>query len=149
MKLLIDSQSGTIVNAEHCYIVDTDDLTSEESALEAFSDEEISNIARKHGISLMFMGEHTGWGDVNYSNSVCYSPASIREELEVHWGTPDPDIKDSVVWAFDVDKETLEIISAFAISNEKAWGNYHEVLLDAIEEVYARKVLYPLEDLEA
>ena len=55
MKLLIDSQSGTIVNADHCYIVDTDDLTSEESALEAFSDEEISNIARKHGISLQSM----------------------------------------------------------------------------------------------
>jgi hypothetical protein len=53
MKLIIDAQSGTIVNAADCYIVDTEQLSDiENSELEDGSDSQITDIALRHGYSV-------------------------------------------------------------------------------------------------
>jgi len=53
MTLVIDSTSGTMLAAHHCYLVPDEAFTQEEwYRIEDFSDSEISHIGKAHGVSV-------------------------------------------------------------------------------------------------
>ena len=74
-KLIIDTQTGTILNIEHCYIVEASELSEDD-----FTCSELQAVADRAGISISTMGRDTGWGDNKYSYAVSYSPKSIHDE---------------------------------------------------------------------
>ena len=52
-KLIIDAMTGTVLNIEDCYIVDTEKLNDHDSELlKNASDSELSEIARRTGKSV-------------------------------------------------------------------------------------------------
>ena len=141
-KLIIDAQTGTILSAEHCYVVDTDTLTAEdESLLEVASDSELGELAQRAGKSLARIGQDTGWGDNAYKFTVSYSPLSVRDEADafIEGGiySKGDDEYDALVWAKDVATiEQLEDIGYFIMSNDGVWDGFRENFMEALTFVY-------------
>lgn len=82
-KILICEQSGTILYVEHCVIVDTDDLTEDDAkTLFEGGDGDAIEIADQYGKWVKPMLDGCGYGDLNYSNCIAFSPNAIRQELE-------------------------------------------------------------------
>ena len=141
-KIIIDAQTGTILSAEHCYVVDTDTLTAEdESLLEVASDGELGELAQRAGKSLSKIGQDTGWGDNAYRFTVSYSPLSLRDEADAFieggvYSAGDSEY-DALVWAKDIaTTEQLEDISYFVMSNDGVWDGFRETFMEALTWVY-------------
>lgn len=141
-KLIIDAQTGTILSAEHCYVVDTDTLTAEdESLLEVASDGELGELAQRAGKPLTKIGQDTGWGDNAYRFTVSYSPLSVKDEADafIEGGiySEGDDEYDALVWAKDVATiEQLEDIGYFVMNNDGVWDGFRENFIEALTWVY-------------
>jgi hypothetical protein len=145
MKLIIDAQTGTILNVDNCYVVDTEDLPNEDS-LDTASDSEIAEIAEKYGTAVWKIGEDTGWGDNKYRWCVSYSPKSIHEEAEGYLDGSFVDESDdeykAVVWLTnDSTQQQREELSRWIVSNYYVWDEYKSNLLTTLVEYHESQVL--------
>lgn len=144
-KLIIDSQTGTVLNVEHCYVVETDGLDVADSAvLENGSDSELSDLARRLGKSIVKIGNDTGWGDNAYRFTVSYSPLSVKDEadalLEGGVYTTDDSEYEALVWARDkATTEELEDIGYSVMNDDSLWSGFRENLIYALNWVYSQK----------
>jgi hypothetical protein len=134
MKYIVDTQTGTIVSAEYCYIVDADDISED---LNPMSDRELSELAQNVGTRLTTIGQETGWGDNKYRYTVSYSPLSIKDESDslLEGGMYDDGDKeyDALVWAKDeATLEQLASIADWAMAHDSVWNGFRENLTDAV-----------------
>lgn len=143
MKLIIDATSGTILNADDCYIVLAEDLPDME-----LSDSEVGSIAKKHGLSLLKLGADTGWGDNAYRYTVSYSPLSIRDEADslleggIYESPEDEKYKRALEWVRSTaDPDQLAAISDFVMGHDGVWDGFRENLMEAVMFIY--DVLHP------
>jgi hypothetical protein len=138
-KLIIDTQTGTILNIEHCYIVEARELSEDD-----FTCSELQEVADRAGISIQEMGRNTGWGDNKYSYAVSYSPKSIRDECEsfIDGGIYDETDREwhAVKWVLDMaTQEQIENLSKWIMSNEGVWNEYRSNLMETLMFVYAEE----------
>jgi hypothetical protein len=138
MKLIIDATTGTVLNADGCYLVDGADFPDEE-----LSDSEVSELAQRVGKSLHRLGSDTGWGDNAYRFTVSYSPLSIRDEAEalleggIYDSPGDETYKQVMEWARDAaSQEELEDIALFIMSSDSVWDGFRENLIEAVVWAY-------------
>lgn len=143
MKLIIDATSGTILNADDCYIVLAEDLPDTE-----LSDPEVGSIAKKHGLPLLKLGADTGWGDNAYRYTVSYSPLSIRDEADslleggIYESPEDEKYKRALEWVRSTaDPDQLAAISDFVMGHDGVWDGFRENLMEAVMFIY--DVLHP------
>lgn len=144
MKLIIDAVSGTVLQADDCYVVDTENLTeSELSDIDEGYDYEIRNIAGRQGTSILKMGTDTGWGDNRYNYTVSYSPLSIKDEADalleggIYESPEDEKYKRALEWAQkEATLEQLQSISNFVMGHDGVWDGFRENLMDALMFVY-------------
>jgi hypothetical protein len=136
MKLIIDAVTGTILNAEGCYIVEEKDILGED-----LSDSEISALAERVGKSVQKMGTDTGWGDNSYRYSVSYSPLSLKDEADslIEGGVFVKE--DSAYWALqwamnEATQEQLEDISSYIMEHDSVWNDFRDNLLEGIMWLY-------------
>ncbi len=138
-KLIIDTVTGTILNAEGCYVLDDTDWTSDD-----FTDREIAELAAKSGKSLMKIGEDTGWGDNAYKYTVSFSPETIKQETELWLNSgmhedDDPQLAE-LVWAKEeATLEQLQNIAELAMGGENIWEYFYSNMTEAISEAYEMK----------
>jgi hypothetical protein len=135
-KLIIDAMTGTILNAETCYIIDATDLTDED-----FTDREIAELADRCGKSIQKMGTDTGWGDNSYRYTVSYSPLSIKDESNslIEGGIYEEKDKeyDAIMWAQETaTQQQLETIADWAMAHGSTWDGFRENLMDALMYAY-------------
>ena len=135
-KLIIDAVTGTILNAEGCYIVEEKDILSED-----LSDSEIGALAERVGKSIQKMGTDTGWGDNAYRYSVSYSPLSLKDEADslIEGGVFTEE--DSVYWALqwlikEATQEQLEDISQYIMEHDSLWDGFKDNLLEGVMWLY-------------
>lgn len=131
-KLIIDKVTGTILNAEDCYIVDEKDITVGD-----LTDREIAELAERVGKSIQKMGQDTGWGDNAYRFGVSYSPFSISDEastwLEGQIYIPSDDAYEAIKWARDeATTEQLQEIGEFVMCRDAVWDGFRENLEEGI-----------------
>lgn len=135
-KLIIDTTTGTILNAEGCYVVDDTDWTNDD-----LSDHEIAELAAKSGKSLMKIGSDTGWGDNSYKYTVSYSPRSIKDEADsiLEGGVYEEGDREyeALVWAKDADLKDLEPISETIMNQDAVWDGFMGNLTEMLVFVYA------------
>lgn len=138
MKLIIDATSGTVLNADDCYVVDAEDFPSED-----LSDTEIAFIAQEKGIAVRKIGADTGWGDNRYAYTVSYSPLSIKDEADafleggIYESPEDEKYKRALEWArSEATLDELQSISNFVIGNDAAWDGFRDNLMEALMFVY-------------
>ena len=137
-KYIIDTQTGTMVSAEYCYIVDDSDISED---LNPMSDRELSELAEQVGKSIQKMGTDTGWGDNSYRYTVSYSPLSIKDESNslIEGGIYEEKDKeyDAIMWAQEnATQQQLESIADWAMAHDSVWDGFRENLMDALMYAY-------------
>lgn len=147
MKLIVDALTGTIIDADTCYIVDTEELSAEDDALlSGGSDSEASEVAQRVGVSVSQMGRDTGWGDNRYSWTVSYSPLTLKEEAQEMLGQlsmaygdgkgDDEGLYNALVWASEEASlaELGTLADTIMAYDEEVWHgwkrNFSENLVD-------------------
>lgn len=142
-KLIIDATTGTVLNVEQCFLVDTDNLSASDSELlDNASDSELGELAQRAGKSILVsFGSDTGWGDNKYRYTVSYSPMSIRDEadsmLDGGIYEDDEDQKDALRWALrEASDEELGNISDFIMGADHVWDGFRENLMEGLMFFY-------------
>ena len=140
-KLIIDAQTGTVLNIDDCYIVDFKDVPE---GAEELSDSELSELARNVGTSIKRIGQDTGWGDNSYRFSVSYSPLSLKDEalslIESGMYEEGDDEYKKLQWVTEATQEQLESISYHAMNYDSVWDGYRENFMDALNWVYKAEI---------
>jgi hypothetical protein len=136
MRYVIDTQTGTMLNVEHCYIVEATHLPDED-----LSDSELSKLATEKGTSLTEIGSDTGWGDNKYCWTVSYSPYTFVDEA-IAWldggiYTEGETEHEALVWvASKATKADLAEMSSTIMSYDSIWDGFRGLVMDVILEHY-------------
>lgn len=144
--LVIDAQTGTILNVEQCFIVDDSKLNDKgRELLESGNDSDVSLVAQAFGTSLLEIGQDTGWGDNKYRYSVSYSPLSIRDEAQawIDGGVIDQgdNLYDPLMWIInDATDEELGAISYRIVTDDGVWDQFRRRLSDNILEAWEERL---------
>jgi hypothetical protein len=136
-KYIIDTQTGTMVSTEYCYIVDDSDISED---LNPMSDRELSELAQNVGVRLSTIAQDTGWGDNAYRYTVSYSPLSIKDEAYslIDGGVyeeGDPE-HEALMWASTADPKDLERVSNAIMSQDSVWDGFRENLTEMLTFVH-------------
>lgn len=139
-KYIIDTQTGTMVSAEYCYIVDDADISED---LNPMSDTELSELAEKVGVSLRKIAQDTGWGDNAYRFTVSYSPMSIKDEAYslidgMVYEEGDPEYE-SLVWASTAELSDLEDVSYAIMEQDSVWDGFRDNLTEMLTFIHKKK----------
>lgn len=130
-KFIININDGTVVGLEGCVIVD--DLDFDDKAKELWADWEIGGndsdaceLGEYIGKDLTRILGNCGFGDLNYGNTMAFSPQALREEFEAKldagvWGD-DPYIQRALKFTDD----ELEAFSSYILGNDYIWTVYGE-----------------------
>lgn len=144
-KYIIDATTGTVLDMEECYLVDTDTMTDSDLDLleEPASDSELGELAKRAGKSIKKIGQDTGWGDNAYRFTVSYSPLSIKDEADAYiegavYSEGDREY-DALVWAKDASIEELEEISYWVMNNDSVWDEFRPNFIEALLWVFNNK----------
>ena len=132
-KVIIDTQSGTVVPLDSCYLVDLSKLDENDAHfLDVASDSEISQMALRTGKNIRQIMEDTLYGEVTRFTSVSYSPGALRDEaevlLEVKYDNDDLDdatIKKMLQWVCnEATDEQLRELGTYIVMDDNAWNGY-------------------------
>lgn len=84
MKLLINTNTGTIEELEGCVVVDTEKLNDHQSAVFNDGDDNaIVEMAKEVGLSLTQLFHETEDGTLRARNSISFTPNALREEAKM------------------------------------------------------------------
>lgn len=138
-KLIIDATTGTVLNIENCYIVDSEVLGDNE-----YSDSELSAIAQNQGKSIMQVGRDTGWGDNAYRWTVSYSPLSLRDEarsyIEGGIYQEHEDEYPILKWASDTaTTDELSELSDIIMGDDSLWDGFRQNFMSELKYFYKEK----------
>jgi hypothetical protein len=133
-KYIIHKGTGTIIDADDgVYILDDDHLNDDEVA-NIFEPEDLlefvdTKARRLQGDTL----------ELHFTNTIAFSESAIKEEMSSDLMAPlAENIKD---WVADfATHEDFEILASLILTDERIWSTYPEVLIDAINELHARRV---------
>ena len=139
-KLVIDIVSGTVIDLDNCYLVNGEDLLSEEIRLiEEGSDSDIIGVAITSGRSLDAVLQTSGYGDVTVFNSVSYSPNHLRDEadavIDSIAGLPEENehIYSYLKWVRDqATDDDLNIIGQLCLADDDAWRTFRTVFMSNV-----------------
>jgi len=151
-KIIICQQSGTILYVEHCVIVDTDEL-SEQDQEEIFEggDGDVIELADQMGKELRPMLDGCGYGDLNYSNCIAFSPNAIRQEIEENiefyfpMAIDDPESDDAAKAKYFTGivqgKSGEEKLQWFAgcLNNDYMWTTFTRAMSEEMEIIYSQR----------
>lgn len=140
MKLIFDAMTGTVVDADSCYVVESDDMTDADHAILAIgNDEDISQLGMRLGKRLNEIGQDTGWGDNKYRWTVSYSPKSLKDEADalldggIYEDAEDARYKSMLEWvANEATEKELEEISDLAMGADHVWDGFRGNLMEAV-----------------
>lgn len=152
-RLIVDAQTDTILNIEHCYILTIDDLDDHDQATlldinedSGADDDIVVEMAKRCGIKVTDMGDQTGWGDLTYTNAVAYSPKSLRDEANVlidceEWMRYDESelAKKALEWVDNkATTKELEELAGDIMQDDNVWNGYRENFVRNLIEWYPK-----------
>lgn len=144
MALIIDIQTGTVLDSQDCYVVIGDNLSeSDEHLLENGSDHDIADVAVRNGLPL----EPRAMERVLFGlHSVGYEPSALRAQASVMLiDYRDYELKvsrDHLQWVASIATDgELGLLGSMCAEDDKSWVNYEEVFLNALAEYNSRTYL--------
>jgi len=131
---LIHAGTGTIIDAnDGVFILDSETLTPKQTAiLENADDTEVIDLAVE-------LNKRLELNDLNYSNTIAYSPSAIRTEIrESLWEGFSHDDGDKAVleWAEKASNDELNDVASFILSGEHIWTTFTDDLIQGLREGY-------------
>lgn len=147
---IINTNDGTVVDLEGCYLLndlDFDDKANQihEEWMQGGNDGDARELAEYAGKDLKRILSNCGFGDLNYGNSMAFSPDALREEFE--------EKKNAGVWeddpyferALKFTDEEWDAFGSYILGNDYLWIVYNEELAGNLHS-FIREVLH--EDFE-
>jgi hypothetical protein len=138
MALIVDIQTGTVLDSRNCYVVIGENLNeTDEHLLENGSDHEIANVAILNGIPL----EPRAMERVLYGlHSVGYEPSALRAQASVMLDDyADYELKvsrDHLQWvATQASDAELGILGSMCAEDDESWVNYEKVFIHALTDL--------------
>lgn len=130
-KFIININDGTVVDLEGCVIIDDLDLDDKGKELwdewnECGSDTVARELGEHAGKNLTRILGNCGFGDLNYGNTMAFSPQALREEFEAKldagvWGD-DPYIQRALKFT----DEEFDAFGSYILGNDYIWTVYGE-----------------------
>ncbi len=155
-KFIININDGTVVGLEGCVIVD--DLDFDDKAKELWADWEIGGndsdaceLGEYIGKDLTRILGNCGFGDLNYGNTIAFSPQALREEFEARLNAgvwdEDPYFKRALKFT-DVE---LDAFGSYILGNDYIWnvyneeitGNFRAFIREVLNEEFSETVQHP------
>jgi len=152
-KFIINVTDGTVVGLEGCVLVD--DSTFDDKAKDIWneweqcgSDSDARELGEYAGKDLARILTNCGFGDLNYGNTIAFSPEALREEFQAKL--------DSGVWdddpyyqrALKFTDEELDAFGSYILGNDYIWTVYNEEINSGIRpfiKEVLNETLIPLE----
>lgn len=145
-KIIINIKDGTVVDLHDSVIVDLDKLNDEQKALwneweQGGNDGDACELGRQAGKDLYGILSGCGFGDLNYGNSISYSPLGVRDEIQAKLdslkasGDTDELLEQASKWT----QEELEEFGSYAIQSEYLWQTWNEDFTDNLRSFIAHK----------
>ena len=138
MALIVDIQTGTVLDSRNCYVVIGEDLNeTDEHLLENGSDYEIANVAILNGLPL----EPRAMERVLYGlHSVGYEPSALRAQASVMLDDyADYELtvsRDHLQWvATQASDSELGILGSMCAEDDESWVNYEKVFIHALTDL--------------
>lgn len=137
MKLLINTNDGTVCELANTVIVDTDKLSDEGKQLlsdweNGGNDGDASSLGEKFGTPL----ERFTDNDLTHANSMSFSPKALRDEFENSHLTDIPEFK----LGNELTDDQLQELGQYILSSDYLWNVYQEELVSGIRN-YARDIM--------
>lgn len=135
--IVVGLDDGIVLDLNRCVIFDESTLSENERHLLDFGTEvESLTIAQRHGVRLSHILENCGYGDLNYSNCLSYSPTAICMEIDEMLATAELETeqRDSLTWARQLGNQGLEDIASIAMQFDGLWNVWRYTLLASIIE---------------
>jgi hypothetical protein len=145
-KIIINTRDGSVIELRDSVIVDLDKLTDEQNALwdewiEGANDTTACELGRQAGKDLYGILSGCGFGDLNYGNSIAYSPLGVRDEIQAKLdslkasGDTDELLEQASKWT----QAELEEFGSYAIQSEYLWQTWNEDFTDNLRSFIAHK----------
>lgn len=145
-KIIINIKDGTVVDLHDSVIVDLDKLNEEQKALyeeweQGGNDGDACELGRQAGKDLYGILSGCGFGDLNYGNSIAYSPLGVRDEIQAKLdslkasGDTDELLEQASKWT----QAELEEFGSYAIQSEYLWQTWNEDFTDNLRSFIAHK----------
>jgi hypothetical protein len=139
MKIWIDTNTGTWGALEGLVVLEMDALNpaQTEVLVNDWADSEINALGLAVGKPVLPMLEVTGFGDLQYGNTVSYSPQALRDEAELLIEIYDNSDKELFKWAYNATDEQLSLVGNYVLQTDDAWLNYDRLVLEGLRWAYA------------
>lgn len=145
-KIIINIKDGTVVDLHDSVIVDLDRLNEEQKALyeeweQGGNDGDACELGKQAGKDLYGILSGCGFGDLNYGNSISYSPLGVRDEIQAKLdslkasGDTDELLEQASKWT----QAELEEFGSYAIQSEYLWQTWNEDFTDNLRSFIAHK----------
>lgn len=142
-KIIINIKDGTVVDLHDSVVVDLDRLSDEQHALyeeweQGGNDGDACELGRQAGKDLYGILSGCGFGDLNYGNSIAYSPSGIRDEVQalLDHNPSDEDLLIASKWT----QAELEEFGSYAIQSEYLWQVWNEDFVQNMRSfIWAKK----------
>ena len=141
-KIIINIKDGTVVDLHDSVIVDLDELTDEQKALyteweQGGNDGDACELGRQAGKDLYGILSGCGFGDLNYGNSIAYSPSGIRDEIKA---LMEHNIDEDLLIASKWTQAEIEEFGSYAIQSEYLWQVWNEDFVQNMRSfIWAKK----------
>lgn len=136
--LIIDTQTGTVLDLTDCYLVNANDCDDQDDAdLDMGSDVMTAHVAKRRGRNLADLLESCGYGDLNYTNCFSLSPTALREEanecIEMYSPSAVSETLDAYKWvANTATDEELHNLASEILMDEKVWNTISVSLIESL-----------------
>ena len=147
-KVIINIKDGTVVDLHNSVIVDLDRLNDEQQALyteweQGGNDDDACELGRRAGKDLYGILSGCGFGDLNYGNSISYSPSGVRDEIQalLEHDATDENLLIASKWT----QAELEEFGSYAIQSEYLWQTWNEDFVDNLRSFIWAKKNHPID----
>jgi len=148
-KVIINIQDGTVVDLDNSVIVDLDKLNDAQEALytaweQGGNDNTACELGKQAGKDLHGILSGCGFGDLNYGNSISYSPSGVRDEIQALLDNDPTD--ENLLIASKWTQAELEEFGSYAIQSEYLWQVWNTDFIENLRDFISAKKNHPIDN---
>jgi len=146
--LIYNKFDGTLTTVAESIIFTTETLSEEDALLMAsYLEEEntdaLDEVAKRNGKNLEEMLERIGYGDLSYTNSITYSPRSLREEADIiiQAGTYEDyedaaKVAEMLNWVLNAPDDSLNLVAQYILADDRLFSEYKSNFIAGLKWFY-------------
>lgn len=134
-KLIVHIGTGTIIDADECLVVDTDNFDDHDRSRlcddEYFDENVICELAERLGRPV----NTSVPVDVTFGNAIIFSPSAMREEARelIALSEPTEEALQALLYIAGIaSDDELHMAGQFILGDDAMWDNYNQSFMDGV-----------------